>query len=183
MTHLVPGLLMSWGCDVVMITATPHEFNYGSSEQFGSFAHGYYMFHRVDCQFDIKISNQNDIYTLFAYYQTGDSYDFNDYNCPSNRLELHDDSHSALQIVNQFCDEDFEKEPTEYLLEQFEELQEILPCIETLEHMHQLYLALMANTPKLYTYLDSAVFTDDINDYIKLHPEDKLCELYVPKNY
>jgi len=165
------------------ITTTTMIFDYYHSEERGSNAHGYYMWHSAHAYNGITVYNQNDSYTLFAYYQTGDSYDFNDYNCPKNKLELHDDSHAALQIVNQFYDEDFEKEPSEYLLEQFEELQEVLPCIETLEHMHQLYLALMANTPELYSHLDSTVFTDDLNDYVRQNPEDELCDRYIPKDF
>jgi hypothetical protein len=165
------------------ITTDPITFNYDYSEEYGSNCHGYYMFHHAHAYNDITVSNQNDGFSLFAYYITGDSYDFNDYNCPKNKLELHDDSHMALQIVNQFYDEDFEKEPTEYLLEQFEELQDVLPCIKTLEDMHQLYLALMANTPELYSYLDSTIYSDDINDY-QLSPDYQEWEgIYIPKGF
>ena len=165
------------------ITTNTTAFDYYHSEERGSNAYGWYVWHSAHAYFDITICNQNDCYTITANFSTGQFYNHNDYNCPSNQLELCDDSHEALQIVNQFYDEDFEKEPTEYLLEQFEELHEVLPCIETLEHMHQLYSALMANTPKLYTYLDSTVFTDDLSDYVRQNPENQLCDRWIPKNY
>jgi hypothetical protein len=145
------------------IRTTDFDFLMYGSEPLSSNFVDDYMYHNCAAWNSIFV---NEI-ELHAGYQTGQSVEHMDMFCPINDLELSEfeNTHEALFIVNQFYDEDFEKEPTEYLLEQFEELKELLPCVETLEDMHQLYKVLMDNEPKLWSFLDSDIYTDELKDY------------------
>ncbi len=102
-----------------------------------------------------------------AVYKTGESCEYNDYNYPSNCLELTDSisgTSETLELIYKLTIKDIIGE-TEQTIETLEELKELSPNIDTIEKLLQVYEAICANAPgSVFDYLDDG-HTFSADDY------------------
>jgi len=91
-------------------------------------------------------------------YQPGNRYINNDYNCPSNELEIYDGGTSELiNLINNTYESDFENLSDIALAE----LSELCSDIKSRNDACQIYKFLMdQNKPNLHTYVDSLQLED-----------------------
>lgn len=156
------------------IITTAFDSQYHYTERKGNNHFGDYVRHNLDAFNTIKV----DAFAMDAVYQTGCSFDYGDYNCPSPKLELSADggTHAALIRINEFSERDFIDEPLD--AETIAEFAELCPPCDTLEKMHQLYNALNDNLPQVQDFLDTNTYSDDLNDY----SEDEETNVLTPKS-
>lgn len=145
------------------ISTTSFDYNYHSSQKAGNYTHGEYVFHNIDV---FNIINVNGV-ELHAVYQCGMSYDYNDYNCPSQNLALSEagGTSEVLVIIDQLYESDFEDEST--ILETLKKVEELCPVIDSVEKLKAVYDALNDNRPSLSEFLDPDEYTDNFDDYIE----------------
>lgn len=145
------------------ITTSSFDYNYHNSIIAGNRPHGFYVLHNIDVFNTIRVDDVE----LSAVYQTGIDYYYNDYDCPSPNLSLSEnaDTSDVLIILNNLVESDFEND--EYINERLEEVQELCQVINSVDKLLDVYHALNDNVPILAEFLDTDIYTDNIDDYIK----------------
>lgn len=132
------------------IYPTKFEYKHYSTEQTKSRIHGPYAYHNVDAWNTINFEGIE----LNALYQTGLSYLHNDYDYPSNELELSDafdpdlgGTSEVLLILNNLYESDFSDQ--EKMAEILDEIKKLCPVVDSIKNIFELYQALMDNKPNL----------------------------------
>ncbi len=120
----------------------------------GNSTHGYYVYHNIDVVKEIVI---NDTIILICVFQTGNSFDYNDYDYPSNKFDVFEEGTSeVLCLINERGEDD--DTTSEDALEFLEQIKELEPFLETFEKINELYLALRDEVP-------SCDLSEDCDDY------------------
>jgi hypothetical protein len=130
------------------IETTDFESNYHDSQKAGNSTYGEYMLHNIDVYNKIIVDGAE----LWAVYQTGQSYDHNDYDCPSPDLALSEDGGTSkvLTKIDRLYESDFDDE--EAIMEALEEVKGLCPVIDSVEKLKAVYDALNGNLPVLSDY-------------------------------
>jgi hypothetical protein len=152
------------------ISTTEFVSKHCHSKKEGNYLHGRYAFHCVYAYNDIKI----DDIELRAHYETGELYNYEDYDCPSNELELSEgssilpgaESSEVLIIINKLYESDFDDDE-EKINDVLEEVKELCPVIDSADKLYDLYMELNANKPDLWEFLDLELYTENLEDYIE----------------
>lgn len=145
------------------ISATPFSCTYHHSTKAGNHLHGKYVLHHIDVYNEIIIGDV----VLQAVYQSGISYQYNDFSCPNPELELSEagGTDKTLIKINELYESDFDDE--ELISEKLEGINELCPIIDNVEKLFQLYVALNDNKPDLSDFLDPEKYTDNYEDYVE----------------
>ena len=145
------------------ISSTSFEFNYYSSQKAGNWTHGEYILHNVDVWNEIVIEGER----FTAMYQTGMSYDYNDYNCPCPKLEISEDggSHPLIVLIDNLWECDFE-ENGDTIKEALEAAQQHCKSINTVDDLHELYDFLRSDQlGNASDYVPDEFQSDNLDDY------------------
>lgn len=155
------------------ITSTPFDYTYHHSKKAGNHLHGFYVFHSVDIYNSIIIDDLE----FQAVYQTGIYYLYNDYDCPCPEPALSETAGTDdfLLKINELYESDFDN--NDLIVSALEEINELCPHINNIDKLVQIYNVLNDNRPMLTDFLDSKIYTDEIDDYI----EDEVTGLLAPK--
>lgn len=113
------------------------------SLQEGSHAYGYYPSHCCESYTNLKIDDKE----FYISWQTGQSYEHNDYNCPSNDLCISEGGGTDpfLILVSAMYESDFED--AEIMRDIMIEAKESLPALQTEDQLFELYVYLNDITP------------------------------------
>ena len=127
--------------------------------QAGNSAVGYYVFHAMTTWNYITVNNVE----LFAEYSNGTCH--YDYDSPSNEFSLnHINSNKVLCILDKLTQSDIVNE-TQEATDALEQIKELLPVVDTIDKLLELYLFFVDNHPSgSINYLEDG-HSFDIDDY------------------
>jgi hypothetical protein len=131
-----------------------------SSEKKGNYTHGHYAYHSIEASTELTV----DGHKMWVNYQTGNSFDYNDYNYPTNSFELYEEnSDYGISLINRLYEIDFENE--EYINEKLLEINKELPVIKTIDDLEEVYKALIELQKKAQDILNEDKFSSDLDDF------------------
>lgn len=125
----------------------------------GNSAIGYYVFHAMTTWNVITVNGVG----LYAKYSNGDCYYH--YDCPSNEFSLCSiNSNEVLRILDKLVQSEIVSE-TEEATNALEQIKELLPVVDTIDKLLELYLFFIDNHPRnSINYLEDG-HSFDTDDY------------------
>ena len=127
----------------IKLDRTNFDFKYyGAEERYNRLMRNSYVFHELAVFNEILINDQS----FYCEYQTGVSYQNNDYNAPSNKLEIYEDNSCGLAcLLHQMYEDYFEDD--ELINQKLEEAQKHCEHIKNIDDLFELYVFFNDNDP------------------------------------
>jgi len=125
------------------IKVTEFEYEHYLSEKRGNSTHGEYMFHNFDIYNQIIIKGR----PFHLNYQTGISYDYGDYNYPSNSLSLSVEGGSGELMfrIDEILESEFDKMDSDDEEALVNDFKEYFSEIESIDCIRNIWNALRDN--------------------------------------
>lgn len=118
------------------ISKSQLDYEYHRTKVVSSNLAGDYVIHQADIFCNITINEQ----TFQAVFQAGNSYLFNDYSLPCPKFEISREggADELLEIIDCLYESDFDDEDG-IIDEQFEEIRDLCPAIESIEDLFEVW--------------------------------------------
>ena len=158
------------------IQTTPFDYEYHGSTKRGNYTYGDYVLHEISVYNTITVDDVE----MWAVYQTGVTYDYSDYNCPSPVLQMscNGGANKGLEILDDLGDDPWDELDEDYINKILDYVNSYCSVIYTVDKLKELHEAVIKNRPELSDFLDPDIYTDDPDDYY----EDEDTGQLIPKN-